>query len=477
MNYDLTRWNRAGLKKFRYVDDNAATLLEALRRDLHGRFPSWTDLPTDGPPDETTAQRNRRLERQYARVAREWGWEIARSFARAAHVLTEHLDASANEGYLGTATQWENVRQLVAMIGYRPAPQASAATLLVLLAKPGVNGLVARGFQAMFTPKAGAPVLFETLEELTVDAGFNEMRLAGWNRSTAAMTGAIWQLSGKQEVSAGAPAILRNEATGMTCAVRISAVDEQRRLVLSGNTSAGWQRGTTVLLFNPAGILVPHLNGSGVIHLPAGHGLAAGDVVAWQSGSSWQYNTVVTVDSTTARLTGTQPGAGTGLYRAYAISGKGGVLRFPSGYRAVSSHKSGVADNLTGYTISTEAGSGPDFNSSYQKISTTPPGEIYLVPLQGEVQTTVAPQLTAGDYVFPGAPHGLASGDLVVAEIVGDTFQVLPVKTVTRREDDFTLTFDATPTGQLVRLFGPFMETSPVRCGWIYQRVSNSPGD
>jgi hypothetical protein len=229
MNYDLTRWNRAGLKKFRYVDDNAATLLEALRRDLHGRFPSWTDLPTDGPPDETTAQRNRRLERQYARVAREWGWEIARSFARAAHVLTEHLDASANEGYLGTATQWENVRQLVAMIGYRPAPQASAATLLVLLAKPGVNGLVARGFQAMFTPKAGAPVLFETLEELTVDAGFNEMRLAGWNRSTATMTGAIWQLSGKQEVSAGAPAILRNEATGMTCAVRISAVGVERQ--------------------------------------------------------------------------------------------------------------------------------------------------------------------------------------------------------------------------------------------------------
>jgi hypothetical protein len=459
MKYDLTRWNRAGLKKFRYVDDNAATLLEALRTDLHVRFPVWSGLTVDLPADETTSQRNQRLEQQYIKVTREWGWEIARSFARAAHLLTEHLDTCANEGYLGTATQWDNVRRLVEMIGYHPAPPASASTPVVLLAKSGESGLVTKGFQITYTPRTGAPVLFETLEDLYVDAGFNGMRLAGWNRSPASMTGAIWQLGKKQEVSAGELAILRNEATSDACVVSVTAVDEQRRLALSGDTSAGWQRGDAVLLFNPAGILTPRLHGSGVIQLPAGHGLAAGDIVAWQEGGgSWQYNTVLAADGKAARLNGTLPGAGTALYRAYTISSQGGVLHFPSVYRAVSSQKCGAANNLAGFTISNETGSGPDFNSSYKKISTSPPGEIYLVPMQGEVQATVSPALTAGDYIFPGSPNDLASGDLVVAELSGTAYQVVLVKTVTRREDDFTLTFAINPTGQLLRVYGPFKD-------------------
>jgi uncharacterized phage protein gp47/JayE len=470
MKYDLTRWNRAGLKKFRYVDDNAATLLEALRQDLQGRFPVWSALVVEVPTDETTAQRNQRLEQQYVKVTREWGWEIARSFARAAHVLAEHLDAYANEGYLGTATQWENVRRLVEMIGYHPAPPASASTPVVLLAKTGESGLVGKGFQINHTPKTGAPVLFETLEDLTVDAGVNDLRMKGWNRSPALMTGAIWQLGEKQDISAGALAILRNEATALAYVVRVSAVDEQRRLGLSvthgGDAWAGWHRGDAVLLFNPAGIFRPRLNGSAVIQLPAGHGLVVGDIVAWHSGSgTWQYNTVLAVDGQAARLNGTLPGSGTALYRAYTISSQGGVLRFPSGYRAVSSQKSGAANNLAGFTITTETGSGPDFNSSYKKISTSPPGEIYLVPMQGEVQATVAPALTAGDYVFPGSPNDLAGGDLVVAELPGNSYQVLHVKTVSRREDDFTLTFVTNPTGQLVRVYGSFKDTlRPLGC-------------
>ena len=84
MKYDLTRWNRAGLRKFRYVDDNAATMLEGLRKELHTRFPDWTGLVIDVPPDEPTARTNERLEKRYAAVTREWGWEVTRTFARAA---------------------------------------------------------------------------------------------------------------------------------------------------------------------------------------------------------------------------------------------------------------------------------------------------------------------------------------------------------------------------------------------------------
>ena len=38
---DITRWNRAGLRRFQYVDANAATYLEELRVRLAERFPLW----------------------------------------------------------------------------------------------------------------------------------------------------------------------------------------------------------------------------------------------------------------------------------------------------------------------------------------------------------------------------------------------------------------------------------------------------
>ncbi|MCL2875441.1 MAG: hypothetical protein FWF12_03925 [Betaproteobacteria bacterium] len=109
--------------------------------------------------------------------------EIIRSFARAAHVLTEHLDAYANEGFLGTATQWENVRRLVYGLDYHPNPPASATTYLTLHAKPEQGGLVARGLQIKHSPENGSPVVFETLEDIEVDPAFNALRLQNWNHS------------------------------------------------------------------------------------------------------------------------------------------------------------------------------------------------------------------------------------------------------------------------------------------------------
>src|SRR6185295_12411412 len=97
--------------------------------------------------------------------------------------LGEYLDAYANEGFLRTATQWDNVRRLVETLDVHPAPPASASTLLVLAAK-GSPGKVERGFQVQGTPPdGGPPVVFETLEDVDVDPALNAVRLAGWNRS------------------------------------------------------------------------------------------------------------------------------------------------------------------------------------------------------------------------------------------------------------------------------------------------------
>ena len=186
---DLTRWNRAGLATFRYVEGNAATYLEVLREALRERFADgeWTSLDVVVPADETDGERVTRLLEQYEGERRDLGWEIVRTLARSVHVLGGYADAYANEGFLGTATQWDNVRRLVGMLDYHPAPPASASTRLVLEAKEDQDpGTVEAGFQVKHSPPdGGKAVIFETLADVDVDKELNALRLAGWNRSVA----------------------------------------------------------------------------------------------------------------------------------------------------------------------------------------------------------------------------------------------------------------------------------------------------
>lgn len=196
---DLTRWNRAGLSRFTYVDGNAVEYLELLRRELAARF---TGIDQPVPPetvpeneiqkagetllDEQKRQHTRaqRILQMYRSDRRDWAWEISRTFARACHILTGYADAWANEGYLGTATQWDDVRRLVGLLDYYPAPPASATTPLVLMAKKGMSGTVAKGFQVKNSPIMGAEkVVFETLDDLVIDESLNQLRPKGWNKS------------------------------------------------------------------------------------------------------------------------------------------------------------------------------------------------------------------------------------------------------------------------------------------------------
>ncbi len=207
---DLTRWNRAGLSRFRYIDGNAIEYLEALRLQLHEKFGdsetgpcAWLNPAEKTPANEKAAEsenlteRQERLSRRQERIVdfyhqdrRDWAWEISRTFARACHVLTEHTNAYANEAYLGTATQWDHIRRLVEMLDYHPAPPASATTLLAFIAKDnGTDGenqtaVVPKGFQVKHSPEnGGAKIIFETLQDLNIDPALNGLRPKGWNQS------------------------------------------------------------------------------------------------------------------------------------------------------------------------------------------------------------------------------------------------------------------------------------------------------
>lgn len=301
---DLTRWNRAGLARFRYVDGNAVTYLEDLRRALAERFPEWRAVgPPPAAPDEDEIDR---LLAQYRAPRRDLGWELARSLARACHVLTEHLDAYANEGYLRTATQWESVRRLVALLDVHPAPPSSASTRLALEAR-GEPGTVAAGFAVRHTPPAGGPpVVFETLADVEVDPRWNALRLAGHGRSPRPLDGDEVELEGRwTDLAAGRPAVVEDEVSGRLAAARVTAVSVGRattRIRLEP-PPRGFLRGRAVVHLAPADALEPRGPAAGgaeierAVHLvDEVRGLAAEDVVFVSDGRRQLYRRVVRVE-------------------------------------------------------------------------------------------------------------------------------------------------------------------------------------
>ena len=190
-NKDLTRWNRSGLKAFRYIDGNAITYLETLRQTLNDEYnkglePQWDELAKRFPEllNESLFQTNKRISDQYYDQRRDFAWEILRGFSRSVHVLGEYINAYANEAYLPTAVEWDNVRKLVALLGYQPSPPSSAMTSIALLLKPGLSGEVTRGFAIKNKPAKGeSTLIFETLEKLNGDSLLNTIHLKDWNQN------------------------------------------------------------------------------------------------------------------------------------------------------------------------------------------------------------------------------------------------------------------------------------------------------
>lgn len=256
---DLTRWNRAGLRRFRYVDGNAVTFLELLRAELADRFHHWQEI-TGIPAAESEGERQERMLEQYRASRRDWAWEIVRVLSRSSHVLAEHLDAYANEGFLGTATQWDPLRRLVEMIDYHPAPPASASTRLVIEAKEA--GTLPAGFAVKHTPSDGsAPVVFETLEELKVDPLLNSLRSAEHDRNQERLGGHALLLEGEvADLKTGEPLVLEDEQNGILRAYLVMgsrAVSGNTEVRVTPRLSSRLRKGYTVIHAKPAERLAP----------------------------------------------------------------------------------------------------------------------------------------------------------------------------------------------------------------------------
>lgn len=344
---DLTRWNRAGLRSVQYVDGNAAVYLDELRKKLAERFGDrWPAIRAgeDIAATETDWQlaqyaRNQHLLTQYEGQRGDIGWEIVRALARACHVLTGHIDAYANEAYIGTATQWEFLRRLAEMIDYHPAPATSATTFLVIEAKPGKSGAVEKGFQVRYTPPTGGPqVIFETLEDVQISEALNGRRPKDRERSESSLVGdggarSPWRAPRKPNVTTGQVALLVNddaENVKDPLPFRIEAVDDKTDLITLADLPdlSDWRKGYCRLLVAPRWNRKPWLNGSDVIRTLKPHGLNKGSYVAWQGDQqddpqAWHFAEVKEADDRGLRLRLGDgvllPGVGTYLYEAYPV--------------------------------------------------------------------------------------------------------------------------------------------------------------
>lgn len=468
---DLTRWNRAGLRRFRYVDGNAVTYLERLRERLAESYtgpgetlPRWSELVTRHPVpvQESAAAREARLLAQYADTRRDHGWEILRAFARSTHVLTEHLDAFANETFIGTATQWESIAKLVALLDARPAPPASARTDLALIAK--ATGRLAAGFQVKNAPKdGGAPAIFETIADLDVDPALNALRPADWDRSQEMLSYIAWNpatlplpdatrtaghwaqfplAAGDASPTVGTLAVLEVQGEDTTEApqglgVEIARVQGTAAILLGQAPQDGaplsvrrWQ-----LTLHSAADLVqkPRLAGPDVVILTPEHALSPGrSSVTWYA-AGWKSAKVLEVDGDRVRLNASaMPADGASLYLMVTASRQnvGGIDRV-----IVPTDRGGGArvwsPGLSDYSASLASEPAVGAFVSYQYATAL--DALFYVPAGSDPIAQVIAAAPAG-LVLGGVVKGLGQGDWIVS--AGAALQAVRVDAVIELDGD-----------------------------------------
>jgi hypothetical protein len=235
------------------------TFLERLRFQLANKFSEYKAVQTGiTENEESSLDKQKRILEQYHGKRGDWAWEIARSFARTGHISAGYIDAYANEGYLETATQWDNVRKLVEMLDYHPAPPASAYTPIALMAKKNRAGTIARGLQVKYPlPEGGDAILFETLEDVDIDNRLNDIHPLDYNRSPQNLNGnRVILHEAVKNLAIGDPILFEKESTGFLKARLITGirVEEEKTLLFFDKSippSLNFTKGDTYIHLQP----------------------------------------------------------------------------------------------------------------------------------------------------------------------------------------------------------------------------------
>ena len=138
----------AGLKRFQYVDKDHAAIVANVIARLKERYgeDAWNDFEEDSS-----------------------GVMLLEAFAYIVDLLLFYLDRQANEAYLPTATERQNLINLCKLIGYSPAgAQPAQADITVSINEPHATD-VTLPEGAQIETQGG--VIFETKEDAVIRAG------------------------------------------------------------------------------------------------------------------------------------------------------------------------------------------------------------------------------------------------------------------------------------------------------------------
>jgi uncharacterized phage protein gp47/JayE len=484
---DFTRWNRAGLPACRYVDANGMTHLETLREGLSETFQQWESLPEAPEPKEPAEVWLERLEKQYMLPRQDWAWETSRAFARALHINTEYIDAYANESFLRTATQWEHVRRLASMIGYAPKPAASAETCIALNAK--ASAPVEAGFQIKHTPADGTPpVVFETLEKVTVDPLLNCLRLKNWDSDRNPFSlifatldqgaGRYWSHSQVSALAVGDHALVTDDNSKSAVAVVVSEVDTKKLIFSLTPEDKKWSSKNKPavagvrMLAMPKKSAAPRLNGPRIVNLDEGHGFTKGDVAAWQgSDGITRFALILESDEQAIRLEAAAaeplPHAFEEVFHAQKMvraqfTANGNEWRFAGASAASTvifapSPKDGGI--VTGLKLSNSENSTPptgldDITGGFFKLkgnAVASASEIWFFDPASDLSSKVVPSAADNELHLVGEIPGLNRGDWVLLSGDGDT-RAAKVKSAGAKNSGTVITFDRNVRTRRVRM-------------------------
>lgn len=470
---DLTRWNRAGLSRLHYTDGNAATYLEDLRLALRNQFGSNEDVLVwlgENLTDKNLREWQARLLDQYDAPRRDYAWEILRTFARSSHVLAQTVNAYSNERYIRTATQWDNLRRLVKMLDYHPAPPASAETWVALLAKlpdatKGITGIgtVDKGLALQNQPKDGSsPLVFETLQELDVDYRINELRAPDYDRSVESLAIPAQNTSFNYPLRLMPEGISVGDRGVVSCLSQAAAVEVKSinagsidlKVIEQGFTARNWALADVRLLLTPAWQNAPRLNGSNVVEVSSvNNSVRTDDLLAYVSGSNWVTTKVAAVDGNRVQF-GSSVADNTVLYQTLEAKQQGSKFVIPS--------QRGNA--LVWKANLTTADPDPHREHEvviYDYLAANTSTNIYYLPANPPAAFSVINAAPAA-LQFAGKPGDLVSGDWIILQNTSGHFYTRTIASIDLLDGAYRLTVNGSlASGSWVLAQGHFKQSLP----------------
>lgn len=487
---DLTRWNRGGLERFRYIDGNAVTYLETMRKNLAEAFPEWKKMSEAGEFQESDSIRLKRMIDQYKAGRQDWGWEIARTLSRSIHILTEHMNAFSNEGYLGTATQWEYMRRIVSMLDYKPTPPSSASTKIAIIADPEADpGLVKKGLQGKFaSAETGVSLVYETLSDIEIDPKLNGLRVKNFDfnphdfnpyqplplTGTAGEESYLWQAPEKAKINVGQLAVLVQGETARTvCINEFEAPYLSLKAPLGVGHLNPCKMGEARLLLEPDQVYTPALNGENTARVSDSSLFFPGQVVAWVKGTQTGFTQIDRVDENRIRFGQIEPagvdlsGTDVTLFPAKVITKEqrdihgawliGDVEQLQRNIHVIQANRDQSFKQGTNERTATQSHKIDD--NYYAKLSDYNTEFVHIFdPLQGLPLGSVLQASVSHEFRIDGGIGKTRTGDWFVAEDRDGKLSAVQISNIEEKDDHFLLKLKSMPTGlsNIEFLHGPF---------------------